>query len=35
MSSRGYAHGGVLVPGGHDLGDFHAWLCDRLGEGST
>jgi phenylpropionate dioxygenase-like ring-hydroxylating dioxygenase large terminal subunit len=33
MASRGYAQGGLLVPSEHHLGDFHAWVRARLGEG--
>ncbi|GGY06442.1 aromatic ring-hydroxylating oxygenase subunit alpha [Streptomyces djakartensis] len=31
MSSRLYAKGGVLVPSEHHIGEFHAWLRDRIG----
>ncbi|WP_030247494.1 MULTISPECIES: aromatic ring-hydroxylating oxygenase subunit alpha [unclassified Streptomyces] len=31
MSSRLYAKGGVLVPSEHHIGEFHAWVQDRLG----
>jgi Rieske 2Fe-2S family protein len=30
MSSRAYAHGGVLVPSEHHIGEFHHWLTQRL-----
>ncbi|GAB2976574.1 aromatic ring-hydroxylating dioxygenase subunit alpha [Amycolatopsis acidiphila] len=30
MSSRIYAHGGVLVPSEHHLGAFHSWVLDAL-----
>jgi glycine betaine catabolism A len=30
MSSRGYAHGGALVPSERHLADFHAWVRSRL-----
>jgi glycine betaine catabolism A len=30
MSSRAYAHGGVLVPSEHHLADFHAWVSATL-----
>jgi Rieske 2Fe-2S family protein len=30
MSSRAYAHGGVLVPSEHHIGEFHEWLTQRL-----
>jgi Rieske 2Fe-2S family protein len=30
MGSRGYAHGGVLVPSEHHIGEFHGWVTDRL-----
>jgi Rieske 2Fe-2S family protein len=30
MSSRAYAHGGVLVPSEHHIGAFHEWLTQRL-----
>jgi glycine betaine catabolism A len=32
MSSRAYAHGGVLVPSEHHIGEFHAWLEGKLGD---
>jgi Rieske 2Fe-2S family protein len=32
MSSRSYAHGGVLVPVEHHIGAFHQWVLDQLGE---
>ncbi|MGX1515235.1 phenylpropionate dioxygenase-like ring-hydroxylating dioxygenase large terminal subunit [Streptomyces collinus] len=32
MASRAYRAGGVLVPTEHHIGNFHAWLLDRLGE---
>ena len=32
MSSRSYAHGGVLVPVEHHIGAFHQWALDQLGE---
>ena len=35
MSSRMYARGGVLVPGEHHIGDFHAWVQGRLREGES
>ncbi|MFC3894505.1 aromatic ring-hydroxylating dioxygenase subunit alpha [Lentzea rhizosphaerae] len=30
MSSRAYAHGGVLVPSEHHIGGFHEWLVRKL-----
>jgi glycine betaine catabolism A len=30
MSSRVYAHGGVLVPSEHHIGEFHEWVQARL-----
>ncbi|MGH4030445.1 aromatic ring-hydroxylating oxygenase subunit alpha [Actinomycetota bacterium Odt1-20B] len=30
MASRAYRAGGVLVPTEHHIGDFHAWLTERL-----
>jgi Rieske 2Fe-2S family protein len=30
MSSRAYAHGGVLVPSEHHISEFHAWIEARL-----
>ncbi|MEU5322288.1 aromatic ring-hydroxylating dioxygenase subunit alpha [Streptomyces sp. NPDC021056] len=30
MSSRVYAKGGVLVPSEHHIGEFHAWVQDRI-----
>jgi Rieske 2Fe-2S family protein len=30
MSSRAYAHGGVLVPSEHHIGAFHDWVQARL-----
>jgi Rieske 2Fe-2S family protein len=30
MSSRAYARGGVLVPSEHHIGEFHAWLVQKL-----
>ncbi|MCP2243243.1 aromatic ring-hydroxylating oxygenase subunit alpha [Lentzea aerocolonigenes] len=30
MSSRAYAHGGVLVPSEHHIGGFHEWLVQKL-----
>ena len=30
MSSRVYAQGGVLVPSEHHIGEFHAWVQERL-----
>ncbi|WP_455359491.1 aromatic ring-hydroxylating oxygenase subunit alpha [Streptomyces sp. SYSU K21746] len=35
MSSRAYAHGGVLVPSEHHIGGFHTWLQDKLGATSA
>jgi Rieske 2Fe-2S family protein len=32
MTSRGYQHGGALVPSERHLGDFHAWVRTRLGD---
>ncbi|GAA2093861.1 aromatic ring-hydroxylating dioxygenase subunit alpha [Streptomyces albiaxialis] len=32
MSSRAYRNGGVLVPSEHHIGEFHAWVTERLGE---
>jgi glycine betaine catabolism A len=32
MSSRGYQHGGVLVPSEHHIGIFHDWLTGRLAD---
>jgi glycine betaine catabolism A len=32
MSSRAYAHGGVLVPSEHHIGAFHEWLTQRLSD---
>ena len=32
MSSRAYAHGGVLVPSEHHIGDFHSWVRDQVSE---
>jgi phenylpropionate dioxygenase-like ring-hydroxylating dioxygenase large terminal subunit len=32
MSSRLYAHGGVLVPSEHHIGAFHEWVTDKLGD---
>ena len=32
MLSRGYAHGGVLVPSEHHIGVFHEWLTGRLAD---
>jgi glycine betaine catabolism A len=32
MSSRLYAHGGVLVPNEHDIGGFHEWVTEKLGD---
>lgn len=31
MSSRLYAHGGVLVPSEHHIGAFHEWIMHTLG----
>ena len=33
MGSRGYEHGGVLVPSEHHIGEFHTWVADRLSGG--
>ncbi|WP_051832476.1 aromatic ring-hydroxylating oxygenase subunit alpha [Streptomyces katrae] len=33
MSSRMYAHGGVLVPSEHHIGAFHDWVRGRLDAG--
>ncbi|GAA1225170.1 aromatic ring-hydroxylating dioxygenase subunit alpha [Kitasatospora nipponensis] len=30
MTSRAYRSGGVLVPSEHHIGEFHAWVTDRL-----
>lgn len=30
MSSRAYRDGGLLVPSEHHIGEFHAWVTDRL-----
>ena len=30
MTSRAYRDGGVLVPSEHHIGQFHAWVVDRL-----
>jgi glycine betaine catabolism A len=35
MSSRAYAHGGVLVPSEHHLTDFHAWVDRKLAAGAA
>jgi len=32
MSSRLYAHGGVLVPNEHHIGAFHEWVTEKLGD---
>jgi Rieske 2Fe-2S family protein len=31
MDSRSYAHGGVLVPSEHHIGEFHDWVRSRVG----
>ena len=33
MSSRAYRSGGVLVPAEHHIGEFHAWVTERLAGG--
>jgi len=33
MSSRVYAHGGVLVPSEHHIGEFHEWVQSMVSEG--
>jgi len=35
MSSRVYAHGGVLVPSEHHIGAFHDWVQNRLAASSA
>ncbi|MEV4701667.1 aromatic ring-hydroxylating dioxygenase subunit alpha [Actinoplanes sp. NPDC049316] len=35
MTSRGYAHGGVLVPSEHHIAGFHGWVRDRLREADS
>jgi len=35
MSSRVYAHGGVLVPSEHHIGAFHDWVRNRLAASSA
>ena len=32
MSSKVYAHGGVLVPGEHHIGAFHDWVTAQVGD---
>jgi Rieske 2Fe-2S family protein len=32
MHSRIYAHGGVLVPSEHHIGEFHDWVASKVGD---